>query len=316
MKFLVTGGAGFIGISVVKNLLGRGIATVASDANLDDEVVAKLKGAENEKLDIIDARAIDGVFERHGGITHCIHLAYVMSAEVEANFVLGANVNVLGMINMFEAAVRHRLQRLVFTSSETVYGPSQARYGERPVVEDDFCAPEDHFFTYGVMKILDEFIGRKYVEKHGAFLACTRPPVVFGHGRKHGSLLWAEDFASRPARGEAVRLPFSRHSRETWIYKNDCAEQLVRLALKPKLDHFAYNNGGTCASGEDIAAAVKRWLPDAQFHFDETKPRTLLIDWQDGERLSKEIGFKNRPLSDGVRAHINEARREAGLAEV
>jgi nucleoside-diphosphate-sugar epimerase len=316
MKFLVTGGAGFIGISVVGNLLGRGIATVASDAKLNDEVVAKLKGAECEKLDITDARAIDGVFERHRGITHCIHLAYVMSAEVEADLVLGANVNVLGMINMFEAAVRHRLRRLVFTSSETVYGPSQARYGERPVVEDDFCAPEDHFFTYGVMKILDEFIGRKYVEKHGALLACTRPPVVFGHGRKHGSLLWAEDFASRPARGEAVHLPFSRHSRETWIYKDDCAEQLVRLALKPKLDHFAYNNGGTCASGEDIAAAVKRWLPDAQFQFDETKPRTLLIDWQDGERLSKEIGFKDRPLSDGVRAHINEARREAGLAEV
>jgi nucleoside-diphosphate-sugar epimerase len=316
MKFLVTGGSGFIGLSVVRNLLGRGIATVASDAHLDPGTIAKLAGAAIEKMDVTDAQAIDNVFERQGVITHCIHLAYVMSAEVEANFVLGANVNVLGMINMFEAAVRHRLQRLVFTSSETVYGPSQDRYGKRPVVEDDYCAPADHFFTYGVMKILDEFIGRKYVEKHGAFLACTRPAVVFGHGRKRGSLLWAEDFASRPAKGETARLPFSRHSRDTWIYKDDCAEQLVRLALKPKLEHFAYNNGGASASGDEIAAAVSRWLPDAQFEFDETKPRTPLIDWQDGERLASEIGFKTRSLNDGVRAHINEARRDAGLAEV
>jgi nucleoside-diphosphate-sugar epimerase len=223
---------------------------------------------------------------------------------------------VLGMVNMFEAAVRHRLARLLFASSETVFGASQARYGDRPVKEEDFCSPEDHFFTYGVMKLLDEFMARKYMEKYGISLACVRPAVVFGHGRKRGSVLWAEDFASRPAQGETARLPFSRHSRETWIYKDDCAEQLVRLALKDKLAHFAYNNGGAYASGEEIAAAVRHWLPEARIEFDETKPRTPLIDWQDGERLIEEIDFRPRPLSEGVRAHINEALRELGRKEI
>ena len=267
-------------------------------------------------MDVADPRSVESVFSRHPDITHCIHLAYLMSAEVEANPALGVNVNVLGMVNMFEAAVRHRLARLVFTSSETVYGARQARYGERPVKEDDFCSPDDHFFTYGVMKILDEFMARKYAEKYGVSLACVRPPVVFGHGRKRGSVLWAEDFASRPARGEAARLPFSRHSRETWIYKDDCAEQLVRLALKDKLAHFAYNNGGAYASGEEIAATVRRWLPEARIEFDESKPRTPLIDWQDGQRLEQEIDFAPRSLSEGVRAHINEALREMGRKEI
>jgi nucleoside-diphosphate-sugar epimerase len=85
-----------------------------------------------------------------------------MSAEVEADMALGVRVNLLGMVNMFEAAARHKLARLVFTSSETVFGASQEVYGERPVVEDDFCGPNDHFFTYGVMKILDEFMAQKY----------------------------------------------------------------------------------------------------------------------------------------------------------
>jgi UDP-glucose 4-epimerase len=312
MKFLVTGGTGFIGASVVRNLAARGVATVVADLNAS----ATLGAVKLEPMDVADARSVEAVFERHPDITHCIHLAYLMSAEVEANPALGVNVNVLGMVNMFEAAVRHRLARLVFTSSETVFGASQARYGDRPVKEEDFCSPEDHFFTYGVMKLLDEFMARKYMAKYGISIACVRPAVVFGHGRKRGSVLWAEDYASRPARDEIARLPFSRHSRETWIYKDDCAEQLVRLALKDKLAHFAYNNGGAYASGEEIAGAVRHWLPEARFEFDETKPRTPLIDWQDGERLAQEIDFHPRPLSEGVRAHINEALRELGRKEI
>jgi hypothetical protein len=59
---------------------------------------------------------------------------------------------------------------------------------------------------------------------------------------------------------------------------------------------------------------VRHWLPDARFEFDETRPRTPLIDRQDGSRVEKETGFVPRPLVDGVRAHINEARKEAGLS--
>ena len=316
MKFLVTGGTGFIGASVVRNLLARRVPVMIGEANPNLMVASTLRGAEVMPTDVSDARAIAEVFGAHPDITHCIHLAYLMSAEVEANPPLGVNVNVLGMINMFEAAARHKLSRLVFASSETVYGASQGVYGDRPVREEDFCAPADHFFTYGVMKLLNEFMAQKYIAKHGISLACVRPAVVFGHGRKRGSVLWAEAFASRPAIGEVARLPYSSRSRETWIYKDDCAEQLVRLALKPTLEHFAYNNGGACASGEEIAAEVRHWLPEARFEFDETTPTTPLIDWQSGERLEKEIQFTPRSLREGVRAHINEARAEAGLGMI
>ena len=54
---------------------------------------------------------------------------------------LGVKVKLLGMVNMFEAAVRHRLRRLIFTGSETVFGGWQIVYGDRPVVEDDYCSP-------------------------------------------------------------------------------------------------------------------------------------------------------------------------------
>jgi len=316
MKFVVTGGTGFIGWRVVQNLLQRGIPVVVGELNRDEKVSAKLKGAEFATLDVSDTKSVEAVFQKHPEITHAIHLAYLMSAEVEANPHLGASVNLLGMINMFDATVRHKLARLVFTSSETYYGASQAPYGDRDVVEDDFTSPANHFFTYGMMKVLNEFNAQKYVKKHGVSIVCTRPPVVFGHGRKRGAVLWAEDFATQPALEKPVTLPFPARTRDSWIYVDDCAEQLVRLALKPQLAHFAYNNGGETVTAAKLAEAVKHWLPDAQISFDETKPTTPLIDRMSGKRLEQEIDFKPRALRDGIRAHINEARAAAGLNPV
>ena len=177
MKFLVTGGTGFIGASVVRNLLARGIPVVIGEHHTDQAILATLKGADLMPMDVADELAVAEVFHKHPDISHCIHLAYLMSAEVEADMALGVKVNLLGMVHLFEAVVRHKLARLVFTSSETVFGASQKVYGDRPVVEDDFCAPADHFFTYGMMKVLDEFIGRKYIAKHGVSLACVSPKI-------------------------------------------------------------------------------------------------------------------------------------------
>ena len=145
MKFLVTGGAGFIGAAVVRNLLARDVPVVIGEHKPDQTVLAKLKGAQFEPVDVADAASVEGVFTHHPDITHCIHLAYLMSAEVEIDMALGVKVNLLGMVNMFDAAVRHKLTRLVFTSSETVYGAEQKVFGDRPVVEDDYCGPERPF---------------------------------------------------------------------------------------------------------------------------------------------------------------------------
>jgi UDP-glucose 4-epimerase len=324
VKFLVTGGFGFIGQCVVRNLLERGIPTVSADHTADPAAIdifrasAASTGVEFDAalMDVSDFRDVMNIFHKHPDVTHCIHLAYVMGPLVDENTSLSTRVNILGMTNMFEAAVHRKFARLIFTSSETVYGPSQAPYGDRPVTEEDFCNPGSHSFTYAVMKLLNEHMGRRYVERLGANIACARPPVVFGHGRKRSAVMWAEHFASKPAIGEPVTLPFGPQTRDTWIYKDDCAEQLVRLALKSKLAFFEYNSGGTCASAAEIAAIVKKWIPDAQIKFDASSKGTPLIDNQDGARLIQEVDFTPRSLEQGVRAHINEARAVANLPPV
>ena len=61
---------------------------------------------------------------------------------------------------------------------------------------------------------------------------------------------------------------------------------------------------------------MKTLIPDAQIHFDRAGPGTPLIDNQDGSRLIREIDFVPRSIEAGVRAHINEARTEAGLRTI
>jgi nucleoside-diphosphate-sugar epimerase len=325
MKFLVTGATGFIGARVVANLQQRRIPVVAADYRLDSEVIARLDherpdGAETAyvRLDVSDEEDVIAVFREYTGITHCIHLAYLMSAEVEADQRRGAEVNVVGMANMFDAAARHRLHRLVFASSETVYGASQTVYGgpEHAVAEDQYCGPRDHFFTYGVMKLLNEFVASKYVQKHGISIACLRPPVVFGHGRKRGAVLWSEHVISYPAVGRPVTLPFPPGTHDSWLYKDDCAEQFARLALKPSIGHLAYNTGGETVSAARLAEIIRSWLPEADIRFEPDRPPTPLVDHISGVRLEREIEFRPRPLADGIRLHINEARAEAGLPPI
>lgn len=329
MKFLVTGGTGFIGARVVANLWERKIPTVVADLSLNiawtrqialakhrnnpaklAEMQAQIDQTTFINLDVSDKEAVNQVFGQFPDITHVVHLAYLMSAEVEANHFRGASVNILGMINMFDMVVAHKLKRLVFASSETIYGANHSAYGDEnyAVKEEDFCSLDDHFFTYGVMKMLNEFTAQKYIKTKGASIACMRPPVVYGDGRMRGAVLWAGEFATNPALGKKVKLPFSKNSRDCWIYVDDAAEQFVRLALKDKLNHFSYNNGGHSVTAAELMQTVKNIVPEAEYEFDESVPRTPLIDRCDSTRLEQEIGFTPRSLEDGVRAQIEEAR--------
>lgn len=250
------------------------------------------------------------MFVKFSDITYVIHLAYLMSAEVEADHNRGASVNILGMINMFDMVVNQKLSRLIFASSETIYGGNHSAYGDEnySVKEEDFCSLEDHFYTYCVMKMLNEFTAQKYIKTKGVSIAAMRPPIVYGDGRMRGSVLWACEFATNPALNKKVKLPFSKDSRDCWIYVHDVAEQFVRLALKPKLNHFAYNNGGHSVTAEELMQTVQSIVPDAAYEFEESVPRTSLIDRCDSSRLEEEIGFTPRSLEEGVRMQIQEAR--------
>ena len=317
MKILVTGGLGFIGSRVVLQLLKRDISVIVADLDINknkdrlENDIKKIGKDKNllryEQLDITDIQNVEKIFQKYD-LDSVINLAYGIGAICEENPLLASKINIVGTTSIFEMIVKYKIRRLVFASSETVYGANQEFFGNKAVTENDFAGIDNHFFTYGVMKLLNEFMAEKYIKKHGCSIAYTRPSVVFGYGRQNTALNWAEDFAAKPALNKTANLPFSKKNKDSWIYVEDCAEQLVRLALKDKLNYSCFNTGSETLDGHQLEKTVKKIIPNANLVFDENIKSTPLIDDQNDERIRKEIDFNPRSFEDGVKCLIDDVR--------
>jgi len=325
MTILVTGATGFIGKKVILQLAKRSQNIVAADLDLGKNKDKLIKEYQNnnfdqknlifEKFDITQQNDIDTLFNKYS-FSAIIHLAYGIGMICENNPVLASKINIVGTTSIFEKLVEKKIKRLVFASSETVYGANQSFYGDRAIKEDDFCGIDQHHFTYGVMKSLNEFMAEKYIKKYDCSIAYTRPSVVFGYGRQNTALNWAEDFAAKPAIGQEVNLPFNINNIDNWIYVEDCAEQLVRLALKDKLNYSAFNTGSQTISGYELEKTVKKIIPNAVLNFEDSIKSTPLINDQDDSRIRKEIDFVPRTFEEGVRKLIIDARLAHNLQSI
>ena len=317
MNVLVTGGLGFIGSNVVLQLLKKDISVIVADLenkknkekllNKIGKIGKKANAVTFEQLDITNFENLENIFSSYT-IDSVINLAYGIGAICEEQPLLASKINIVGTTSVFDMVVKHNIRRLVFASSETVYGERQSIFGQRAVTEEDYTGINNHFFTYGVMKLLNEFMAEKYIKKHGCSIAYTRPSVVFGFGRQNTALNWAEEFASKPALGHAVDLPFSKNNKDNWIYVEDCAEQLVRLCLKDTVNFSCFNTGSQTVDGYELEETVKKIIPDAQLNFLKEQSFTPLIDNQDDSRIRKEINFHPRSFAEGVECLIKEAR--------
>ena len=170
MSALVTGGLGFIGAKVVLQLLKRDIPVIVADLDIEknkeklEKNINKI-GKNNEmisyeKLDITNYENIENIFKKNK-LDCVINLAYGIGTICEENPLLASKINVVGTTSIFEMIVKYKIRRLVFASSETVYGAHQEFYGDKAVTENDYTGINNHFYTYGVMKLLNEFMAEK-----------------------------------------------------------------------------------------------------------------------------------------------------------
>ena len=325
MTFLVTGGTGFIGKRVVAKLLSKNIQVVATDINIDNEQNdfekyldsknISTKGLELRELDMSSKENLKSIFDDFQ-FTNIIACGYQMSNLIDNNPIKGSEVNIVGMTNLFQAVLDYKIKRMVFPSSQSVYGTTSKLFDDQPVKEDDYCGLQHQLFTYAVMKLLNEFMAQKYMALHNISIACTRPSVVFGYGRKRSSLMWAEEFATNPALGKSVHLPFPETNKDNYIYVEDCAEQFIELSLKEKLNHFVYNTGSETVSGMELKKIILELIPDAEITFDENGKPTPFIDDQDDQRIREELPFVPKTLKEGIKAHMNEARIDHNLKPI
>jgi UDP-glucose 4-epimerase len=311
MRILVTGGAGFIGLRTVKKLLERGheVAVMSRSPRLGD--VGIESKVETVSGDIrLFSDVMSAVMRSQPEVI--IHVAYALTAAGEAAPHWAIQVNVLGTCNVYESARLAGVKRVVFGSSIAAYGPP-ALYGDRLVNEDEALLKSGSI--YGQTKALNEFMASKFEAKYGLEIPSVRISAVYGTGREaRGVTAWTSQMVAAAVTGKPIRIGLRPDQQANFIYVDDAAEQLVRLALAEKLAHRIYNSGGTTRTTLDFAAIAKKYYPEAEIAFDENAPRWPYPHLIDGSRLEREIGFKVRDPEEGLLEQINQERAAKGMA--
>lgn len=181
MRYLVTGGAGFIGSNTVDELVRRGHDVVVLD-NLSTGKAANLNEARSHIKVVEESVAnFDAVHEACRGTDCVIHLAAQTSVPRSVQDPLETNrINVDGTLNVLVAARDARVRRVVFASSCAVYGKTTVL----PIREDTALAP---ISPYGVSKEVGEAYGRLFQELYGLEFVALRYFNVFGPRQDPGS---------------------------------------------------------------------------------------------------------------------------------
>lgn len=311
MSVLITGGTGFIGSRVARVLLSKDRSVVCLDyapnaqrfADLDNESRLAVVQGDTAHMDDLVAAI------REHGIRRIIHLAALLSPITEDEPRLAMRINVMGATNVFEAAARLGVERVVYASSVAVFD-DQEYYGDRPVNEDDEVHP---YIIYGHTKVMNEVVARRYTERFGLDTRALRPASVFGYGRTTGRS--AE--VSRIICGAAIDGKFtstqSPKQTSSLIHVDDIVEMFVRLCLADGLERGTYVSGGTTASLEEIAAMVVKHLPDAEISFPEGVALYPNLQKSDGSRLAHDIKYQFPDIESRIAETIDEARLDNGM---
>ena len=256
MQVLITGGGGFIGAWLARRLAGAGhrlrvFEPVGRSAQFAGIVGSAAAAAVEWRVgDIADAQAVHAAAE---GCDAIVHLAGILTPACKSDPVRGAMINLVGTLNVFNAAQAHRIKRIVFTSSAGVYGPDDATT-PRPITH------------YGAFKLACEGSARAYWEDHGIASVGFRPYIVYGFGRETGLTAGPSLACRAAARGEAYVIPYVGTAGLVFV---DDVVAAYEAALRREGDGtHVFNLPGEVASNDDVVAAVREVIPDARIRID------------------------------------------------
>lgn len=300
--YLVTGGMGCLGAWTLYHLLRTGKRAVCFDLS-DDRHRLDLLMSQDEQTaitfvrgDLTDTQQVRTVFE-HYAITHVIHLAALQVPFCRANPPVGAQVNVTGTINVFEAARCTGVTHVAFASSVAVYGPPEM-YAPGLLPADAPVAPRT---LYGVYKVANELMARVYWHDYAISSTALRPYTVYGVGRDQGVTSEPTKAMAAAARGEDFHINFGGAMQ--FHFASDVAQQFILAAEQPSEGALAFNLGGPIVSVAEVARLIMAARPDVQITCaDSVLPFPEGCD--DRSLRDHATTIFSTPLADGIASTI------------
>lgn len=291
MRVLVTGGSGFLGAWVVRQLAEAGHEPLVFDVVGDRSKVAEIAGqrlARDMVWVVGDVRKAQDVGIAAQDCDAIIHLAGVLTPACQQSPVRGAEINLIGTLNVFEAARQQGIGSIAYASTAGVFGRHDS---QQPW-------PETH---YGAFKLACEGSARAYWHDAGVGSVGFRPFVVYGPGRDTGLSAGPSLACRAAARGEAYVLPFS--GRCGMVYVEDAAALFVQAAVRRHQGAHVFNLVGEEASVDDVIDGIRAIVPTARLSSEG--PALPIAVGQDEAGLREHFPDTVRTsLADGLKATV------------
>jgi nucleoside-diphosphate-sugar epimerase len=287
---LVTGAGGCIGSWVLALLARAKVPACAFDLAEDKRrpglliPEGDLAAVRWRTGDVADSQSVLKALE---AIRPCavIHLAALQVPFCKADPVAGAKVNVVGTVNIFEAARRLGIRRLAYASSIAAYGAMDDGHGAMRTL-------------YGAYKYCDEQIARVYSEDWGIHSVGIRPGVVYGVGRDQGLTSKTTAAILAAAAGRSYDVPF--RGGVSWLYAGEVASAFIRAVSRERAGAPVFDMNGVYAPVEEGVRILNR-LTRAAAITCSGQPLAFPMHLPD-DPLRAYLGeYGAMPLADGIR---------------
>lgn len=238
-RILLTGGTGFVGARTVAALHEAGHTIRILDLSPRPERLPAGIPVEIVAGDITDAKT---VADAAGDCDGVVHLVGLMTVDCARDPVLGVRVNLIGSLNVFEAAKTRRLP-VAYLSTAGVFGPADAVHPEPMTI-------------YGATKLAVEGAARAYFLDHGVPSLGLRPYIVYGPGESAGIAAGPSIAIAAALRREPAEIRFS--GRVGFVYVDDVARMLASAMTARLEGATVLTMAGDTADMEDFVAELAR----------------------------------------------------------
>jgi nucleoside-diphosphate-sugar epimerase len=312
-KYFITGAQGCIGSWIVKALVERGDEVMIFDRSDDPRRLRAIMEPEQIATvrfvlgDITDGAAVQRALAISQA-TRVIHLAGLQVPLCKADPVGGALVNVVGTLNVFEAARAIGVENVVYASSAAVYGLND---DDAVLDESAACEPSTH---YGVFKRANEGNARIYFLDHGLCSVGLRPLTVYGVNRDFG----LTSDPTKAMKAAVLERPFHiRFGGATdFQYVADTASSFIACADKNPEGAQIFNLHGETVTLQRITDLINELAGSALITFDG--PPIPIAPALDDAAIRRFIGdLPSTPPEIGVRETMDRfaALRDAGTLD-
>jgi nucleoside-diphosphate-sugar epimerase len=308
MNILITG-AGLIGTHAARQAVDAGNKVVLFDLSPNRDYIQKIVG--KDKADVVaadmrDLPALLSALERFN-VDTLVHTAGLIGSRVQENSYTGATNNILGTINILEAARLRKLRRVVYVSTFGVY--DRSKITGSVIREGDAIGGHN---LYTVTKLCSEHLVHSYTEQYGLDTIIIRPGGVFGRGFYVGGSTVGKvmrDLALSMIKGEPITIEAKSYGPNEYVYGKDVGMALFLACQAQNPQQRIYNAGtGAVHGAEELAQVVREIAPQIEVKVSGSssagKSRSIPMDIS----VSKaEIGYTPKfSLKEALRDYMDE----------